>query len=160
MATQIPPRFHVMGKPTGAICNLDCSCCFYISVPEKLRANLQRLSNGQGVIRCRFAHPLTASPTCTDRSLTIEASNGQSGAAVLDVSALDGIDNLRFSGGLTIPLAGERTRLLDSHDKLIFVDWSDVAAQGRARYRARGYRRARGNRRGGGYRGGSAARRA
>jgi uncharacterized protein len=30
MATQIPPRFHVLGKPTGAICNLDCSYCFFL----------------------------------------------------------------------------------------------------------------------------------
>lgn len=26
-----PPSFHVMAKPTGAICNLDCSYCFYLS---------------------------------------------------------------------------------------------------------------------------------
>ena len=25
-----PARFHVMAKPTGAICNLDCSDCFYL----------------------------------------------------------------------------------------------------------------------------------
>jgi uncharacterized protein len=30
VATQIPPRFHVMGKPSGAICNLDCSYCFFL----------------------------------------------------------------------------------------------------------------------------------
>jgi uncharacterized protein len=29
MATA-PPRFHVLGKPTGAICNLDCSYCFFL----------------------------------------------------------------------------------------------------------------------------------
>lgn len=26
-----PPAFHAMAKPTGAICNLDCSYCFYLS---------------------------------------------------------------------------------------------------------------------------------
>ena len=26
-----PPYFHVMAKPTGAICNLDCSYCFFLS---------------------------------------------------------------------------------------------------------------------------------
>lgn len=26
-----PPSFHVMAKPTGAICNLDCSYCFFLS---------------------------------------------------------------------------------------------------------------------------------
>jgi uncharacterized protein len=26
-----PPYFHVLAKPTGAICNLDCSYCFFLS---------------------------------------------------------------------------------------------------------------------------------
>jgi uncharacterized protein len=26
-----PPRFHLMAKPTGAVCNLDCSYCFFLS---------------------------------------------------------------------------------------------------------------------------------
>ena len=26
-----PPYFHVMAKPTGAICNLDCEYCFFLS---------------------------------------------------------------------------------------------------------------------------------
>jgi uncharacterized protein len=30
MMTRTPPRFHVMAKPTGAICNLDCSYCFFL----------------------------------------------------------------------------------------------------------------------------------
>ena len=25
-----PPRFHVLTKPTGAICNLDCAYCFFL----------------------------------------------------------------------------------------------------------------------------------
>ena len=25
-----PPRIHVLAKPTGAICNLDCSYCFFL----------------------------------------------------------------------------------------------------------------------------------
>ena len=29
-----PSGFHVMAKPTGAICNLDCSYCFYLSKAE------------------------------------------------------------------------------------------------------------------------------
>jgi uncharacterized protein len=28
---QAPPYFHVLGKPTGAICNLDCKYCFFLS---------------------------------------------------------------------------------------------------------------------------------
>lgn len=29
--TTTPATFHVMAKPSGAICNLDCSYCFYLS---------------------------------------------------------------------------------------------------------------------------------
>ncbi|MDH3688727.1 MAG: anaerobic sulfatase maturase, partial [Gammaproteobacteria bacterium] len=27
---KMPPRFHVLTKPTGAICNLDCAYCFFL----------------------------------------------------------------------------------------------------------------------------------
>ncbi len=30
-AIPLPPAFHVMTKPRGAICNLDCDYCFYLS---------------------------------------------------------------------------------------------------------------------------------
>ena len=26
-----PPGYHVMVKPTGAVCNLDCQYCFFLS---------------------------------------------------------------------------------------------------------------------------------
>ena len=26
----IPPRIHVLAKPTGSVCNLNCSYCFYL----------------------------------------------------------------------------------------------------------------------------------
>lgn len=29
--TKAPPAFHVLAKPTGAICNLDCKYCFFLS---------------------------------------------------------------------------------------------------------------------------------
>ncbi len=31
MPSGAPASFHVMAKPTGAICNLDCSYCFFLS---------------------------------------------------------------------------------------------------------------------------------
>ena len=34
MATVVPRVFHVMSKPTGAICNLDCEYCFFLSKEE------------------------------------------------------------------------------------------------------------------------------
>ena len=30
----VPRAFHVMAKPTGAICNLDCEYCFFLSKEE------------------------------------------------------------------------------------------------------------------------------
>ena len=26
-----PPAFHLLAKPTGATCNLDCAYCFFLS---------------------------------------------------------------------------------------------------------------------------------
>jgi uncharacterized protein len=26
-----PPQFHLLAKPTGAACNLDCQYCFFLS---------------------------------------------------------------------------------------------------------------------------------
>ena len=26
-----PPAFHLLAKPTGAVCNLDCTYCFFLS---------------------------------------------------------------------------------------------------------------------------------
>jgi serine-type anaerobic sulfatase-maturating enzyme len=31
MRTDAPPAFHLLAKPTGAVCNLDCSYCFFLS---------------------------------------------------------------------------------------------------------------------------------
>src|ERR1017187_8261001 len=29
--TELPTCFHVLAKPTGAVCNLDCKYCFFLS---------------------------------------------------------------------------------------------------------------------------------
>ena len=31
MAAYCPSYFHVLAKPTGAVCNLDCKYCFFLS---------------------------------------------------------------------------------------------------------------------------------
>jgi uncharacterized protein len=31
ITTQVPGYFHVLAKPTGAVCNLDCKYCFFLS---------------------------------------------------------------------------------------------------------------------------------
>jgi len=30
-ARSAPPAFHLLAKPTGAVCNLDCAYCFFLS---------------------------------------------------------------------------------------------------------------------------------
>ncbi len=30
-ATNTPPRFHLLTKPSGSTCNLDCTYCFFLS---------------------------------------------------------------------------------------------------------------------------------
>ena len=38
--TNLQPAFHVLAKPTGSICNLDCKYCYFLS-KEMLYPNSQ-----------------------------------------------------------------------------------------------------------------------
>ena len=40
-----PPSFHVLAKPTGAICNLDCKYCFFLSKEVLYPESSFRMSN-------------------------------------------------------------------------------------------------------------------
>jgi uncharacterized protein len=40
-----PPSFHVLARPTGAICNLDCSYCFILSEEEPYPVSELRMSD-------------------------------------------------------------------------------------------------------------------
>jgi len=41
-----PEPFHLLAKPTGAICNLDCSYCFYLTKEELYPGSKFRMSDG------------------------------------------------------------------------------------------------------------------
>jgi len=41
----VPSSFHVLGKPTGAICNLDCSYCFFLAKEELYPGSSFRMSD-------------------------------------------------------------------------------------------------------------------
>jgi uncharacterized protein len=41
-----PPYFHVMAKPTGAICNLDCKYCFFLSKEALYPGSPFRMADG------------------------------------------------------------------------------------------------------------------
>jgi uncharacterized protein len=43
-ARRPPSSFHVMAKPTGAICNLDCDYCFFLSKEELYPGSAFRMS--------------------------------------------------------------------------------------------------------------------
>ncbi len=42
---QVPPRIHVLAKPTGAICNLECSYCFFLKKAQLYPGSTFRMSN-------------------------------------------------------------------------------------------------------------------
>ena len=98
-----------------------------VVVPRSLHAALVRARSGQGIIACESSRQLAASPTFTDRAVTLHV-DGLNGPFFFDVSALEDVDNLRFSGGVAFPLTGERTRFLDPTDNLVSAEWVDVSA--------------------------------
>jgi len=40
-----PPAFHLLAKPTGAVCNLDCSYCFFLSKETLYPGSRFRMAN-------------------------------------------------------------------------------------------------------------------
>ena len=60
MTTAIPARIHVLAKPTGAICNLNCSYCFFLNKERLYPGSHFRMSDEVLVQRsgsCRGAPP-------------------------------------------------------------------------------------------------------
>jgi uncharacterized protein len=45
MKMQLPTGFHVLAKPTGAICNLDCKYCFFLSKESLYPGSRFRMSD-------------------------------------------------------------------------------------------------------------------
>src|SRR6266576_1810674 len=41
-----PPAFHLLAKPTGAVCNLDCSYCFFLSKEMLYPGSRFRMADG------------------------------------------------------------------------------------------------------------------
>ena len=98
-----------------------------IVVPQSLHVALVQARIAQGAIECETSRQIAASPTFTDRSLTFHV-RGLSGPFFVDVSALEDVDDLRFSGGVAVPLAGETARFLNAQNNLIALEWVDVSA--------------------------------
>jgi len=45
VAPQSPSYFHVLAKPTGAVCNLDCKYCFFLSKDTLYPGSQFRMTN-------------------------------------------------------------------------------------------------------------------
>jgi hypothetical protein len=84
--------------------------------------------HAQGGVECTLSHPLSTAPTFTERSVTVRSGTPAT-PILIDVSALDDIDDLRFSGGVQLPFGGERVRLLYGGNDTLSAEWSDVNAQ-------------------------------
>ena len=41
-----PPAFHLLSKPTGAICNLDCAYCFFLAKELLYPGSRFRMADG------------------------------------------------------------------------------------------------------------------
>jgi hypothetical protein len=100
-----------------------------VVVPARLRRDLASKPGTRGAIACTFRRRVASEPTFTERALTVRATTGRGGAVLVDISALEDVDDLRFSGGLQAPLGGDRTRLLYGGDNVVSLEWADVMAQ-------------------------------
>ena len=100
-----------------------------IPVPPSLARLLALTSGVKGGIACRFHRRVAMAPTFTERAVTIRAETKSSGAVLVNVSALEDIDDLRFSGGLQLPFGGDRSRLLYGENNVVSAEWTDVTAQ-------------------------------
>jgi hypothetical protein len=101
----------------------------FIPIPTRVRNALAHMPDRRAGIACTFLRPLATAPTFTERAATVRVDAGPGGAVLLDVSALEDVDNLRFSGGLQVPLGGDRTRLVYGRDDVVEAEWTDVTAQ-------------------------------
>ena len=56
-----PTAFHVLAKPTGATCNLDCKYCFFLSKDGLYEGGSQRMADD--VLETYIRQLLAAQPT-------------------------------------------------------------------------------------------------
>jgi len=52
-----PPAFHLLAKPTGSVCNLDCAYCFFPGEGEAVPGGRSRM--GDELLE-RYIHELIA----------------------------------------------------------------------------------------------------
>jgi len=64
MTNKIPPAFHIMAKPVGPLCNLDCKYCFYLE-KENLYPNTSQWAMPEQVLESFIRQTIRAHSTPT-----------------------------------------------------------------------------------------------
>jgi len=64
MTNKIPPAFHIMAKPVGPLCNLDCKYCFYLE-KENLYPNTSQWAMPEQVMESFIRQTIRAHSTPT-----------------------------------------------------------------------------------------------
>jgi hypothetical protein len=58
-STMMPPQIHVLAKPTGAVCNLHCSLCFFL-IKEPLSPDSRCHLDDEVLPHCVLTQPSLA----------------------------------------------------------------------------------------------------
>lgn len=106
-ASQAPLAFHVMAKPTGAVCNLDCEYCFFLSkeqlypdgsfrMPESVHESYIRqlleghTSDAEVVVAFQGGEPTMMGLDFFRRSMEIERKYARPGQQILNALQTNG----------------------------------------------------------------------
>lgn len=116
--TGAPSSFHVLAKPTGAICNLDCSYCFFLSKEELYPGSRFRMSED---VLTAYLSQLLESHRGPD--VTVSWQGGE--------PTLMGLDFFRRAIARVEELAGPGRRVehtMQTNGTLIDDEWASVLA--------------------------------
>lgn len=116
-----PPAFHVLAKPTGAICNLDCSYCFFLTKEALYPGDRFRMTDD--VLRAYVGQLLEAHTT---REVTIAWQGGE--------PTLMGVDFFRRAVQLAEELKRPGQRLehtIQTNGTLLNEEWASFFAEHR-----------------------------
>jgi hypothetical protein len=100
-----------------------------ISTTPQMRRAFAGMPDHQGAIECILSHPVSGVLTFTERGLTVRAVTQSASATMIDLSALQDVDDVRILGGIEVPFGGDRLRLLSGDANVVSVEWTDMIAQ-------------------------------
>src|SRR5580693_2417912 len=94
-----PSYFHVLAKPTGAICNLDCKYCFFLSKDALYPGSKFRMSDD--VLEAYIRHAVTLASKYIARGVALEHTI-QTNGILLDEEWCEFLRENNFLVGLSI----------------------------------------------------------